>query len=390
MPKNEDHIADLVRKYWMGTLSDADAAALDRWKEENPRYRAFFEQIRSSGYFSQSQQRFAKVRKAEIAKRVQKEFYFELENEAPVPRFRYRVSRVMLRWASAAAIVITLTGLSLYYIFSHTTQPESTRAQNAPLISDKNDVSPGFNRAVLTLSNGQKVELNNAASGTIKDGTLSIENNDGQLIYKKEGAAAMNTMTTPKGGQYKLTLTDGTKVWLNAASSITYPMAFNGKTREVSITGEAYFEVSRNKTKPFIVKTPHEDIAVLGTSFNVNAYEDEPAMKVSLLEGSVKVGELNIAPGQAYQKGQVKATDLNEDLAWKNGAFYFKNADLEAVMRQFARWYDVEVIYEKRKVNKEISGDIGRDLNLSEVLEGLKGLGVKSRIEGKKLFVAVQ
>jgi ferric-dicitrate binding protein FerR (iron transport regulator) len=240
---------------------------------------------------------------------------------------------------------------------------------------------------VLTLSNGQQIELNNAASDTIKDGTLSIENKNGQLIYKKGDLVAMNTMTTPRGGQYQLTLADGTKVWLNAASSITYPTTFTGTLREVAITGEAYFEVARKPKQPFVVKTLKEELTVLGTSFNVNAYAEEPVIKISLLEGSVKVDYSILRPGQAYFDGKVVATNLEQDIAWKKGAFNFKDMDLAAAFRLIGRWYAVDIKYAGAIPSKRIRGEMGRNLTLSEVLKALSQLGINTKMEGNSLVV---
>ncbi len=200
---------------------------------------------------------------------------------------------------------------------------------------------------------------------------------------------AMNTMTTPKGGQYRVTLGDGTKVWLNAASSITYPTAFTGKKREVSITGEAYFEVSKNKEKPFIVKTSSDEITVLGTSFNINAYADEQSIKTSLLLGTVKIGNSFLKPGEGYQDGKIVQTNVQQDIAWKNGKFNFKNLSLEQVMRQIARWYDVEPVYSNGIPEVKLGGGMDRSLTLVQVLEGLKSLNVNCRLEGRKLIITM-
>jgi transmembrane sensor len=297
----------------------------------------------------------------------------------------HRVHFLRTAWVryAAAIIIILSTGAYLW----------NTQQKDKPLITEtkrvpvKNDILPGSDRAVLTLSTGQQVILDSAASETIKDGTLSIKNNNGQLIYKQGDRVAMNTMSTPKGGHYQLTLADGTKVWLNAASSITYPTAFVGTLREVSITGEAYFEVTRNPKQPFVVKTSKEAVTVLGTSFNVNAYADEPAMKTSLLEGAVKVGNSFLRPGQAYLNGKVVPTNLDQDLAWKNGAFNFQGMDLTAAFRLLGRWYSVDVEYSGALPTKKIRGEIGRNLSLSEVLKTLSELGIHTRIEGTTLVV---
>ena len=190
------------------------------------------------------------------------------------------------------------------------------------------------------------------------------------------------------GGQYRLVLPDGTKVWLNAASSITYPASFQDKERKVSVSGEVYFEVAKNADKPFIVDVDGgAKIEVLGTHFNVNAYANEPAIKISLLEGSVKSGGIVLQPGQALINGKVITTDLERDVAWKNGLFNFNGLDLPTAMRQLARWYSLEVKFEGGVPNKVIRGKMGRDLSLSQVLNILEKMELNFRIEQKTLIV---
>jgi hypothetical protein len=322
----------------------------------------------------------------------------------------HRIHFLKTSWFKyAAAILLMIAGIAVYYSVTNTSATENQMVQNIPSAKQP-DVSPGFNRAVLTLSDGQKILLDSAASEIITDGTLSIKNIDGQLVYASGGTlatalpgepagrqageerasgsmVALNTMTTPKGGQYQLTLADGTKVWLNAASSITYPTTFTNKTREVSITGEAYFEVAKNTAKPFIVKTPQEDITVLGTQFNVNAYADEPAMKTSLVEGAVKVGAKLLRPGQAYVDGRVMHTNIEQDIAWKQGYFYMQGADIKTVMRSIIRWYDVDVKY-KGNISSTFRVQISRNTPLSDVLKILEATGkVKPVINGKTVII---
>lgn len=292
--------------------------------------------------------------------------------------FRRPASRIAMRWASAAAIII-LFGIGTY--FYTTTQNKNqgiTSVKPAPV---EKDIMPGKNRAVLTLSSGKMVELDSAVPGTIKDQALSIENKNGRLIYKNGDLVAMNTMTTPKGGQYQLTLADGTRVWLNAASSITYPTAFTKNSREVSITGEVYFEVAKNKTRPFIVKANDKEIKVLGTDFNVNAYTDELFPKISLAEGSVQVEGKILQPGQAYIDGKIVTTNIYQDIAWKNGRFNFQDKELKEIMRQLARWYDLKVIYEPGLNKIEFGGEIPMNLTLTQVLKVLQNIEVHFKLE---------
>jgi ferric-dicitrate binding protein FerR (iron transport regulator) len=234
--------------------------------------------------------------------------------------------------------------------------------------------------------------------------TVSISN--GKLVYNTgtDGNEVLyNTMTTPKGREYQLVLPDGTTVWLNAASSITYPTAFTGKNRNVAITGEAYFEVVKDQTKPFHVKMNDTEVEVLGTHFNINAYPDEASINTTLLEGSVRVIRKNnmamLKPGQQAQVNTsspadaagitvTSNADLDQVMAWKNGSFQFDGVPLSAAMRQLSRWYDVEVVYEKGVPDIKLGGEMKRDLNLSQVLKGLGKLGVNCKVEGKKLVVA--
>jgi transmembrane sensor len=341
----------------------------------------------------------------------------------PVIRLYHRVHVLRTAWFRYAAAVIIVLGVGVYLWNTQTKEkPSVTQVSPLPV---KNDVAPGGNKAILTLADGSKIVLDSAQNGTIAtQGNSDIVKRDGQVLYNKQSSAdsrlpaavAYNTMTTPRGGQYQLTLSDGTEVWLNAESSITYPTAFIGNERKVMVTGEAYFEVTHDKKKPFKVivaphasrLTPHDEveIEVLGTRFNVNAYKEEPTINTTLLEGSVRLTlptadsrlptaektVLTLKPGQQGQltdRGLFLAAhpDVAQVMAWKNGVFNFNNLSLEEVMRQLSRWYDVQVVYEGTVPKMTFGGKMGRDLNLSQVLKVLDVLGVKFRIEGKKLVV---
>ena len=303
----------------------------------------------------------------------------------------------------AAAIVLILTGIAVY-IFSRPSSPTTGVVQHAPSPVHI-DITAGYNRAVLTLANGRKVELDSAVPVTIRDGELSIENNNGELVYGSEGKAAMNSMVTPKGGQYKLMLADGTKVWLNAASSISFPTAFTGPERRVAITGEAYFEVAKNPSMPFIVSVvsmpdaaDSMEVRVLGTHFNINAYPDEGIVRTTVTEGLVMASkskrEMKIAPGEQASVAVSSAIfekshpDMEEVLAWKNGKFKFSNTGVASLMRQIARWYDVDIQYEGDLSSIHFSGEISRKDNVENLLEILESEGrVKFTIQGRKITV---
>lgn len=308
------------------------------------------------------------------------------QQSAPV--VMHRTHFIRTAWFRyAAAIALLISGAVVYFMLK---QPAKTITVAQQQKDTANIVLPGSNKAVLTLSNGQKMDLGRSDAGTIRDGRLSIENQEGQLIYANNttaDAGAVNTITTPNGGMFQLLLSDGTKVWLNAASSITYPVVFNGSRREVSITGEAYFEVSRHKDKPFIVKTATDEITVLGTAFNVNSYTDEPSVKTSLLEGAVKINNTILKPGQAWSDGKVTATDIQQDIAWKSGYFDFDKLPFDQALRQLARWYDVKIVYENGIPREGLAGKMERTLTLNDALGGLDGTVASFRLEGNTVHV---
>jgi transmembrane sensor len=306
--------------------------------------------------------------------------------------------RLTLRRLSVAAILLlAIAGVWLLF----------TRKASQPLASlqqrYRNDVKPGRNAALLTLAGGRTVVLDDSAPKTIgRQGNAVILNDSGSLVYQaKTGKASeifYNTLTTQKGNQYHLTLPDGTKVWLNAASSITYPTVFAGKDRRVAISGEAYFEVTKNQQQPFIVQQGDMSVQVLGTSFDVNGYGDEAALKTTLVEGKVRVEKGAAAsllePGQqaVIPNGHgAISIDHNPDieavLAWKNGSFSFKDAGIAAIMQQVQRWYDVDIVYEAN-ITKHFVADIPRNVALSQLLQLLEATDqVHFRIEGKKVIV---
>ena len=331
--------------------------------------------------------------KKEMASVIKKTIWKEAGIEAKVFQIR------RYKWVAAAAILATISIAALYFIkpvtdptISAKIQPQSKRF--------KNDVAPGKHGAILTLSDGETIMLDSANNGTLAvQGVDEVIKKDGQIIYKNghnSTEIVYNTMTTPNGRQYKLVLADGTSVWLNAASSITFPTAFSGKERSVTITGEVYFEVAHNAQKPFIVQKGETRIEVLGTHFNMNTYEDENSLNVTLLEGSVKVTQGNllslIKPGQQAQlkKDGLKLlnnTDIDAVMAWKNGTFQFEGEDMKILMRQLSRWYDVEVEY-KKEINDLFYAEISRNTNLSDALRTLELTGkVKFEINGKKIIV---
>ncbi len=324
--------------------------------------------------------------------------------EAPVHHISF-----MRRWGWAAAAVLILLSAGMYFWSSNILV---NRRSQLSQVQQQKDVAPGRDGAVLTLADGSKIVLDSLGNGTIanQNGTDVVLNN-GQLKYesgseKTNAAQQWNTMHTPKGRQFNVTLPDGTRVWLNAASSLTYPTAFTGNERNVQLTGEAYFEVAKNKAMPFkVLVNSKAAIEVLGTHFNINGYTDEDAIRTTLLEGSVKIvnGQWSMANGKTAvlkpgEQAEVRANspltidhspDLDKVMAWRNGAFNFEGASLQEVMRQLARWYDIEVVYEKGIPEISFVGEMSRDITLSGVLKALEASNVHFRLEDNRRLIVL-
>jgi ferric-dicitrate binding protein FerR (iron transport regulator) len=310
-------------------------------------------------------------------------------------------------WIKIAAVVLVLLSSALIFFVTKHSAPVHLADQGHSDPGPANDALPGGNRATLTLANGRSILLDTVHNGTFasQGNTRILKLNNGQLVYDKAGEAGeaspdvlYNTVSTPRGGQFQLLLSDGSRVWLNAASSIRFPAAFSGGERRVELTGEGYFEVAKDRTKPFRVYVHNEVVEVLGTHFNINAYTEERSVKTTLFEGAVKVSSENstsfIAPGEqavvANSNGAIvlnRKADLEQVIAWKNGLFHFSNADLPSVMQELSRWYDVDVEYDGAVPEREFEGEMQRNLNLSQVLRLLGKNEVHFKIEGKKLMV---
>lgn len=289
---------------------------------------------------------------------------------------------IWMRYSIAALVLVTLSFSLLLFSENQPNideQQERTKAQ---------DVSPGGDNATLTLADGTTIELNKEGTGNValQESTNIFISEDGELVYQATdndlNKVSFNTLSTPRGGQYQVVLPDGTRAWLNAESSIIYPTAFIEDRRTVSIKGEVYFEVKHDKDRPFMVETAGHTIEVLGTHFNVNAYADESSIRTTLMEGSVKVilpsnKSSLLSPGQqsVVVKGKdqiaIGKVDTEAAIGWKNGDIYFNDTDLKEVMRQLARWYDVDVDY-KGMPNKKLNGIISRNVDLSVVLEAIE------------------
>jgi transmembrane sensor len=321
-----------------------------------------------------------------------------------------------LRWVAAAAVILLLTGS--VFVWKLVTEKGSPREKHYNEVARNTEViPPGHDGAVLTLSDGRKIVLDSATNGVLANqggAQISLKNN--QIIYKADADPAAgpaskemvyNTMTTPKGRQFELVLPDGSKVWLNAASSIKYPIAFSDKERKVEISGEVYVEVAHDKTWPFFVQTKNQQVQALGTSFNVNAYENEEIEKTTLIEGSVKVNSIVndqsnsrqplsaiLNPGQqanidnSQQLLSIANNQSEAAIAWKNGYFNLENIPFDRVMKQLERWYDIQVLYENGVPDLHFVGGLSRNMTLPALIRALQVSEVHFKIEaGRRLIV---
>lgn len=306
--------------------------------------------------------------------------------EAKVVPVRVRMARMV----SVAAIFLLIAVGGWWYV-SYKASKEQKIAQQRAV--HKNDLpAPTSNRATIQLADGRIVHLDSAANGQLAmmGDVQLVKLKDGQIVYSgKTNVESYNTLTNPKNSQpIDIALSDGSRVWLNAGSSITYPVAFlPGKERIVTMTGEAYFEVKHNTQATFKVKVGNEVIEDIGTSFNINAYPGETGIKTTLVEGVVKINKAVLQPGEQYLNGTITTANIEQALAWKNGFFGFDNADIRTVMREIARWYDVEVVFENVPSHAPFQGKIARGMPLEQLLKNLERYPVRFRIEENKRIV---
>ncbi|SEW52027.1 FecR family protein [Chitinophaga arvensicola] len=373
-------LAILSKKYLAGAASEAEKNRLLQW------YNAYDEQALTA-HLTVAENETEAVMEERMRRRLQAAT-LPVKTDAKVRRINWK--------AAAAAVLLLIAAGGGYYWLQHD--------QPVPLAENKTVILPGGDKATLTLADGTVVNLDSAGTGLVSvQGNTKVEKiTHGQLIYKHEDAPAAavtyNVLRTPRGGQYKITLPDGTTVWLNACSSISYPTAFTGKERKVTITGEAYFEVAQDAQHPFKVKMNQMEVLVLGTHFNINGYSDEGSIRTTLLEGAVLVNTATYAvplqPGQqsAVTPGGERVTgvrkvDVNSVIAWKNGYFSFEEADIPTVMRQLSRWYNIEVKYAGKVPDVAFTGEIGRSLSQDQLLKVLHQAGINFKITENRNIV---
>lgn len=394
MINNKEQFELLVHKYIAGTITEAENAELKTLLDQEA-YALELDRIFQES-FRESEE--AAVNWSDNDRQV---FVNKLmdkarskENASPVRR---------MHWLKYAAAVILVAGLgTIAFIFTKQEKEQPAVAETEQS-SEKQEIAPGGEKAVLKLADGTIIHLDNAAKGQVAEqgGVEVVKLASGQIAYRvkqlKNKEVMWNTMSTPRGGQYQLILPDGTHVWLNAASSITYPTAFTGNKREIKIKGEVFLEVAKNKQKPFFVNiNDKSSIRVLGTSFNINSYDNEENITTTLVEGSIQINKnIVLKPGQ--QAVQLKAADdivvseadVEKALAWKNGWFNFNGASLYDVMRQLERWYDIDVKYEGEIPQVTFKGKMDKGVTLTGMLNIFSALNYKfkTKLEGRTLLV---
>ncbi|WP_207516045.1 FecR family protein [Longitalea luteola] len=393
----------ILDKYQDGTASAAEKALIEE----------YYRRLEKAGNTDLSAEEEAAVKEV-MYSQIAASLWAGGNKAIPIRKINYRL-------VAAAAVILAVIGAGSYFWLLK--EPPTTTASTKTTKAKPHDLPPGRDAAVLTLADGRTIILD-SASGTIsQQGGATVINIKGMVSYSSSSPAAgasgeavvYNKVSTARGNQYQLILADGTKVWLNSASSLRFPTAFTGEKREVELDGEGYFEVAKNTRKPFHVKTRTQHIEVLGTHFNVNAYSDEETVKTTLLEGSVKVRQsavdnrqssignrqpakndhqqVILRPGeQAVMATNSPLTidhspDIEQVMAWKNGWFEFDDTDIKTIMRQISRWYDVDIKYETKTANEKYGGRISRNLNLSNILKMLENYGVHFKLEGKTLTV---
>jgi transmembrane sensor len=417
-----NRIKGLILRHLRDELTRAERQELMLWLQASAANQLLFDEINDPDRVADAMAKMEAMHEEEVWLRISRggdnrRFAEGPEEDAAV--LFERPPRRIGRYLGVASAVLLLLGVGVYLWKARSSRAEaSTLARSAP-----HDVLPGTNKAILTLSNGERVVLDSAQTGKLatQGNTQVMKADSGRILYNALGerptAMLFNTLATPRGGQYQLTLPDGTKVWLNAASSIRYPVAFVGPERKVEITGEVYFEVTKNAAQPFKVTVmDKQEVEVLGTSFDINAYDDEKEVATTLLAGSVRVDvglstlpvgvnakngkeHVVLTPGQRAELNEndrkrgipltvQSGVDLEEAVAWTNGKFIFTGNDIGSVMRQIGRWYNVEILYKGDFSGVELVGVISRNKHVSDILGMLEQTRtVQFTIEGRTITV---
>jgi len=393
-PLSESRLFYLFKGYISGSLTEIETAELKDWAQLSLENRKILEDLGNEGY---------------IEAGIKNQQTFNIENallrikkEADVDKGR---TYKLIKYITIAASFFLVSFFGFYFY--------QKKINTSGVSTARNKINVGGSNAILTLANGDTIVLNGVKNGrvAVQGNTVLNKTKEGKLVYVPaedvQGVVGYNTITTPRGGEYELTLSDGSRVWLNSASSIKYPTVFTGEKRAVEITGEVYMEVAKMKNRPFIVSSKGQQVEVLGTHFNINAYSDEPLTTTTLLEGSVRVSvpQAGIAPHtppsrrnvllsanqqalRSRQELKVVTANVEEVVAWKNGYFRFNNDDIHSVMRKLSRWYDFDFVFDGGLPGEGFNGTISRYKNINQVLAMLEySNAIHFKIEGRRITV---
>lgn len=389
--EDADRIKFLIAGFIRETLTESEQDELDAWVSASEENLLLFEDLTDENKVEESLRFLDQVNTEKALRRIKVKI-----------GMRKKIGKTARLWYyGIAASVILAIGVFAFFTLTN----RNAGKDEKKIIVSQPDIAPGGNKAVLIMGDGSIISLTDAVNGLLRNenGTAISKTATGELTYSTgnpaEGASTVyNTLSTPRGGQYKVVLPDGSKVWLNASSSLKYPTAFIGTDRVVELTGEGFFEVAKNKARPFKVRLPEaSEVEVLGTSFNVMTYGDEASQQTTLIEGSVKMSnnnsEIILKPGEqglVSTGGKLhvnRSVNTHEITAWKDGNFDFRNASIETIMRQVQRWYDVDVVY-RAKIQHEFNADVSRNEPVSQLLRLLELTNrVHFKIENKIIYV---
>jgi transmembrane sensor len=391
MEWNSQRITELTWKYLMDDLSSEERVELETWLADPYNRARFEERIKPENILEGIM--FLRSGEEELSG-VETRILQNNDMKIIPLGERIRENRRQRHWLAAAAALAVISGTAIWYYGR-----DSQSDEKIPVFAKANLLAPAKDKAVLTLGNGKTVALGDAGNGTIarQEGSEAVKVDSGELVYHNNGAARAveNTIATPRGGGFRVMLPDGTKVWLNAASKITFPTAFTGSKRMVSVEGEAYMEVASDAAHPFVVSCRNTIVQVLGTSFDLMAYPDENGVRTSLASGAVEVNsgeaKTRLKPGQQADvvsgKIAVDECDLGQVLAWKNGFLDFRAADIQTVMRAVSRWWDVDVVFPDKATTERFSGQLNKSLTGEEALKILTASGYHFQVKGKTIIV---
>ncbi|MBB6502213.1 FecR family protein [Pedobacter cryoconitis] len=372
-----EEFSKLIARYNNNTASAEERMQVERW----------YEQLEGKAILSED---------AELKGQIYGAVRKHIEEPAPV---LHKKERKIYTWIAWAAVWCVLFNIGLLYF-----QAKRFQVSSDTFSVQKKGITPGTDKAILTLANGTKINLSDVGAGQLAEqaGVTVSKTKNGELIYKvigdNQATTKYNTISTPRGGQYQLLLADGTRIWLNANSSLTFPTSFPADKRKVKFKGEAYFEVAKDKSRRFIVESNETEVQVLGTHFNIMAYDDEAAQITTLLEGSIELRKGNekslLKPGQQARTmgatNQINVKDIENPeqvIAWKNGYLQFEKSDLQSLMRQVSRWYDADVVYQGKIPKKEYSGKIPRSVGVKTLIEMLSYSGIHCQVKDNKIII---